>query len=131
MGTPAGAGTAYGQQAATDRLKKAIPSSQPGGPGAAPGGPGGPPPSSPPPGPPPAGPPGGGSAVPGAILQPTTAPNTPVNTPLAPDAVNPVQQAQTPMQARLAVLLAMADSPVEEVAEWARSVVAELAKKKA
>jgi len=135
MGTPAGSGGAYGQKAALDRLKAAIPTSQGQGRPSA-GGPGGPP-TGPPPGPPPPTTQGGGptpppgSAVPGAILTPTGQPNTPVNTPLAPPTQNPVQTAQTPKQARLALLLALADSPNEEVAEWARMVSAALARSRA
>jgi hypothetical protein len=115
----------YGEGAALSRLKQSLPStpggpSQPTGPATAP--------TAPPPPPPMAPQPPGESGLPAALLRPTDRPNVPINTPLQPYPQNPVAAAQTPKQANLALLLAMAESDEvsEATKEWAKSVLAAL-----
>jgi hypothetical protein len=123
----------YGEGAALDRLKSALPTQPAAGGGAPPGGaPPLPPISTQPVTPTPmdrGGRPNNSAAlppgVPPVLAAPTNQPNVPVGTPLAMPPVNPVASAQTPQQSRLALLDALANSPQADpqTREWAQHVI--------
>lgn len=116
----------YGEKAELDRLKQALPTGQ-----TAPGGPGGPTPlQGPQPGPMPQDngrppnstmPPG----VPGALGHPTDRPNVPQSQRLQGPGVNPVTQAESARDARVATLMALTQSPSvsDATREWAQMVL--------
>jgi hypothetical protein len=104
----------YGEGAALDRLKQALPQAAPSGPGAAQGAPIAPLPRTSP-----AATPQGGE-LPPALLRPSGMPDVPQTTPLAQPPVNPVAIAQTAKQQRLAILDALEASPM--VSEYTREL---------
>jgi hypothetical protein len=121
----------YGEKADLNRLKQSLP---PMGPGPGPQGPQGPEPLKPGSAPTVPGrmgrPTQAPAGVPGAIMHPTDRPDVPVGNPLSapPQEASPYANDRSQREARITLLLQMAESPQVSAAtrEWAKIVIEQL-----